>query len=125
VKTISISAIFDRQTSLDFVDLFTLDFLNFCFKSVCYYLKCYLMFVTFRFNIYNITFERFVGHSLDECMSYLFETSNDVLLREKSTVLFQRIFSIILRFEKQNKIIEKFSLYFGKIIEMLTSFFKR
>mmetsp|Transcript_10318 Transcript_10318/g.9966 ORF Transcript_10318/g.9966 Transcript_10318/m.9966 type:complete len:388 (+) Transcript_10318:182-1345(+) len=67
---------------------------------------------------------RFVGYSLDECMTYLFATSNDVLLGEKSTVLFQRIFSIILRFEKQNKIFEKLSLYFGKIIEMMTSFFK-
>jgi hypothetical protein len=124
VRIISISAVADSLVGT-FVDLFALDFLIIFFKSVCYYLKCYPIFITFRFNIYDTAFERFVGYSLDECMSYLFETSNDVLLREKSTVLFQRIFSIILRFEKQNKIIEKFSLYFGKIIEMLTSFFKR
>jgi hypothetical protein len=62
---------------------------------------------------------------MDESVKYLFETSNAVFLGEKSSVLFKRLFSILVRFEKQNEIFEKFSFYFGTIITVLKSFFKR
>jgi hypothetical protein len=72
-----------------------------------------------------VSLNRFVGHSMDQYFSYLMSISNDVLLWEKATVLSSRIFSIILRFEKRNKIIERLRFYFTKIIFALTSFFKR
>ena len=77
------------------------------------------------FLYFSFSASRFVGHSLDGYLAYLFSVSKDVLLLDKASVLFQRIFSIILRFEKKNKIIEKLTFYFGKIILLLTSFFKR
>ena len=68
---------------------------------------------------------RFIGYSLDQYFSFLISVSNDVLLWEKTTVLSSRLFGIILRFEKKNKIVERFSFYLAKIISLLTSFFKR
>ena len=120
-----LSRLFVRFTSfflLPSLLLFLLD-LHFIYLSIYFYfysISPLLLLFFFSFFIF-----RFIGYSLDLYLSYLSGVSKDVLLWEKSTVLFQRIFSIILRFEKKNKIIEKLTFYFGKIILILTSFFKR
>ena len=75
--------------------------------------------------IFVLFFYRFVGFSLDQYATYLRGISNDVMLWDKTTILSSRLFGIILRFEKKNRIVERLSFYLTKAVVLLTSFFKR
>ena len=120
-----LSRLFVRLTFFFFLPSQLLFLLNFHFIYFYFYFYFYSISPLFLLFFFSFFIFRFIGYSLDLYLSYLSGVSKDVLLWEKSTVLFQRIFSIILRFEKKNKIIEKLTFYFGKIILILTSFFKR
>ena len=68
---------------------------------------------------------RYLGYNVESLVSYSRRKASDVKLGEKATVVFTKVFAILLRIEKQYNIMAKFSLLIKTIVEAVSSLLRR